>query len=167
MRIVITGIFCLIVSSTFSQNRKDSSTKILLDTSRIKNQKLVTLIETQKFVVTTTYSLLTQNFKAWLRSYPDITGDKQLYDAIVKEANTKDLAANEIAAKLGSIGRLNYRTAELLNEGKCFVYDKLENKWCDKIRIVKYSNTGVAGTKYFITRELILDVIEQIFEQTN
>ena len=167
MRAIFTCIFCLIALLSFSQDKNHSSSRFLLDSSRIKNQKIVTLIETDRFVVMTTYTLFIQNFKTWLKSYPDITEDKLLYNSIVKDTNGKNVKANVIAAKLNYIDRLNFRTAELLNKGNCLIFDKLKRKQSKKIEILKYSDIGVAGTKYSIATELILDVIEQTFEQTN
>jgi hypothetical protein len=159
----ILVFFCLIAISSFSQQKNDSSIIRLLDSSRIKNQKLITLIDTDKFIVITTYSVFIKEFKKWLISCPNIDEDKMLYNSIIKDTNSKSVNAIEIALKINNLDRLNFRTAELLNRGNCWVFDKLKNKGIRKIKILNYFDHSIEGTKYFIKEELILDVIERVY----
>jgi hypothetical protein len=135
----------------------------LLDSSKIKDDKLVILLETPKYTVVTTYFLLTQNFQNWLNGNPNINVDKLLLDAIKKEtSNGKNITANKIASKMNAIDRLNFRIGELLSSGNCLVADIIHNSRVKEVGVRKYSDVGLEGTKFYVDENLLLDVIDKV-----
>lgn len=164
MKVLLTCVFIFSLSALFGQNEPNGSKVALMDSTKIKGDKLVILLETGKYTVVTTYSLLTQNFQNWLNSYPNINVDKLLLEAVKKEAsNGKNISANKIASRMNAIDRLNFRIGELLSSGNCLVTDITHNRLVKEVEIRKYSEVGLEGTKFYVDDILLLDVIDKVF----
>jgi hypothetical protein len=164
MKAFLTCFFIFSLSALFGQSEANVSNVALLDSTKIKDDKLVILLETAKYTVVTTYSILTQNFQNWLNGNPNINVDKLLLETIKKEArNGENITANKIASGMNAIDRLNFRIGELLSSGNCLVTDMIRNRRVKEIEIRKYSEVGLEGTKFYVDESLLLDVIDKIF----
>lgn len=164
MKVLLTGVFIFCLSALFGQNEPNSSNVALLDSTKIKGDRSVILLETGNYTVITTFSLLTQNFQNWLINNPNINVDKLLLEAIKKEArNSKNISANKIALGMNAIDRLNFRVGELLSTGNCLVVDIIHKRLVKEVGVRGYSEVGLEGTKFYVDKNLLLDVIENVY----
>jgi hypothetical protein len=161
-RIILTSFVSLFFIYN-GQAQTEGVTKKLLDSSSIKNgRKKILLLETDSFIVLATMEQFKKQFKKWIVKHPDLEEDKKLFQEIFKDTLSKLIDASKIAIKLKLTERLEFRIADMLENGKCIIYNKKTKRLEKSVRNVKYSTGGYGGTQFKIGNTIILETIEWI-----
>jgi hypothetical protein len=149
----------LLVSSSWlhGQNTtpaaKDSVTEKIVQlkplTMANDTDKIVILFQSDTVEIQTMLSLLKGNLEAWIKKHPRLYDDKTLYSDLLKYYPGKDiLMAREIAPHSELIARLNFRTADLLENGECRIINKKDNSDIGEIRIQNIIHNCQPGCGY-------------------
>lgn len=151
----------LIVVSVFGQDLTDTAAKKtipLLFKSDIKPNKRLILAENDSFVVYSTIALTAKNLKGFIAEY-DIEEDKQLQSKLFNTAKSLEQNMLDIQSNPKLKGRLEFRTADLLEKGYCIVYNKIEKTYVSQIRRSKYNKDWWTGIRFStINNQTIVDI---------
>jgi len=164
-------IFTLLISMNAmgqSQEREGedrTDTKItLLET--IDNSQTVILFENEMFIVKTSLSNFKENIDNWLIKYPHLKSDKKLLKIVMKNAKKNSVVnASIIADNNKLLPRLQYRIADLLENGQCLVLNKKDNAIISEIKVQTYNYhcgalCGGGGRRFFVNDILLLQVMD-------
>lgn len=128
----------------------------------------VKIFENEKFIVTTDFDRFKNQTEKWLLEHPHLSEDKKLLDLISAE-NDKHSKIDAIA--LSSINRLSsrleYRVADLLQNGACKVFNKNNNEFVKNIEMREYNFQlgeliGEGGRNFLADGEIFFSVEDWI-----
>ena len=129
----------------------------------------VILLDKNGFIVETSLKIFKINLDNWLIKYPYLNDDKKLLNLIVEQAYKDNVIdATEIAEKNNLISNLEYRTADLLENGQCIVMtSSVKTEIVSEIEMQTYSYDcgplcGEGGRRFFVDGNLILEVMDWI-----
>jgi hypothetical protein len=127
------------------------------DSTILKKDRIVILRETDSFTLFTSYVIFQDNLKKFIKEY-GVDWDKDLLGKLQKRQE-RIIWASKVANTPLAVSRVDFRTAELLQNGKCLVYNKLTKKLARTITI-KFYRVGkhciANGRLYYIDGMLIL-----------
>lgn len=118
----------------------------------------IILLETDTFVVFTSTKAFENHFEKWVSEHKDIPEDDLLFKTIIKNLSSKNNNAYETDGKMKLLNRLNYRTADLLEEGNAYVHNKLSNE--NVPVIIEKEDTY---RKFKVENQTILHTIDRIY----
>ena len=157
-----TLIFSLLIAvSLFGQELTDTTAQKsirLLSKSDIKPNKRLILVENDSFIIYSTFDLTTKNLKSFIAEY-DIEEDKELQVKLFNTAKSLERNMRNIHSDPRLKGRLEFRTIDLLEQGKCIVYNKIEKTYVSQVLRTKYSKDWWTGIKFStLDKEKIMDI---------
>lgn len=160
-RITILISSLLIAISVFGQVSTDTAARKsirLLSKSDIKTNKRLILSENDSFIVYSTFALTAKNLKGFIAEY-DIEEDKELQAKLFNTAKSLERNMQDIQSDPRLKGRLEFRTVDLLELGKCIVYNKIEKTYVDQVNRTKYTKDWWAGIRFrTLDNKTILDI---------
>lgn len=86
---------------------------------------IVILNETDTFTIYTSKELFENHFKGWIKKHNYILEDKKLFETIMKKNESKNINAFKTAEDINLLNRLEFRTADLLENNNAYIYNKL------------------------------------------
>ena len=129
----------------------------------------VILLDKNGFIVETSLRIFKENLDNWLIENPHLNDDRKLLNLIIEQAYKDNIIdATEIAKKNNLISRLEYRTADLLENGQCIVLtSSIKTEIVAEIKIQTYSYycgplCGDGGRRFFVNGILLLEVMDWI-----
>ena len=128
----------------------------------------VVLFRNDSYVISASFTEFRTNLAEWINKNPGIPGDEKLLELVDKEAvNSKVIDAAQIAEKSSLVFRLRYRMADLLQSGKCMIYDKKKYGPVASITVQTYSYycgplCGDGGRRFIIDGALLFTVNDWI-----
>ena len=128
----------------------------------------VVLFRNDSYVISASFSEFRTNLAEWISKNPGIPGDEKLLELVDKAAvNSKVIDAAQIAEKSSLVFRLRYRMADLLQSGKCMIYDKKKYGPVASITVQTWSyvcgpDCGDGGRRFLINDTLLFEVIDWI-----
>ena len=174
LKLITFTILIFISFSVLGQNREGEQTKDTMVSllQNIDDEYTLILMVTDEYIIKTSYTIFENNLNMWLLENPHITDDKDLFE-IVKNAKNKEFIINvekilkEKEEDHGLEKRLRYRIAYLLEEGKCLIIDKKNNKPISKIKVQTYIFNcgplcGDGGRRFFIENIMFFGVMDWI-----
>ena len=160
-RITILISSLLITVSVFGQDLADTAAQKsirLLSKSDIKPNKRLILAENDSFIVYSTFALTAKNLKGFIAEY-DIEEDKELQAKLFNTAKSLERNMQDIQSDPRLKGRLEFRTVDLLEQGKCIVYNKVEKTYVSQVSRTKYTKDWWTGIRFStILNQRILDI---------
>jgi hypothetical protein len=160
-RMTILVYLLLIAVSVFGQDLADTAAPksiLLLSKSDIKPNKRLILAENDSFIIYSTFAMTTKNLKGFISEY-DIEEDKELQAKLFNTAKSLEQNMQDIQSDPKLKGRLQFRTANLLEQGKCIVYKKIEKTYVRQVLHVKYIKNWWTGIRFStIGNETIMDI---------
>jgi hypothetical protein len=159
MTILISSL--LIAVSVFGQDLTDIATQKsirLLSKSDIKPNKRFILAENDSFIIYSTFALTAKNLRDFIAEY-DIKEDKELRTKLFNTAKSLERNMQDIQSDPRLKGRLEFRTVDLLEQGKCIVYNKIEKTYVSQVIRTKYTKDWWTGIRFStLDDETILDI---------
>ena len=139
---ILPFLFINIAFFSFSQNEyhvetRSRDTVKTVDSTLLKKNRTIVLLETDSFIVSTKYSAFIKHYKKWIKEYPDIDGDSILLQKILQDTTKNIVRANEIAKTPILSQRLIFRASELMEKGNCLIYNKSIRK-VEKFIIIEH-----------------------------
>ena len=118
---IILIFFCTTTFVSFGQTNK--WTTYLLDSAFLtKNTRTIVLIETDTFLVLTTYELFVENCESVIKKY-NVNWDIDLLKLFIVD-NSKIIYADSLTKTDINKSRIVFRIATLIENGQCLVYNK-------------------------------------------
>ncbi len=153
--------FCTTISVSYGQANKTK--KILLDSTSFTNKtRIIVLIETDTFLVFTTYNLFIDNCKKYIKEH-NIKGDKVLLKRF-KADKSKIIYADSLTKNDMNKSRLLFRKADLFDSGQCLVYNKKIKSLEKFIELEIYYTPFVSGRRIIISNKyLILETVDGVY----
>lgn len=134
----------------------------------LKDFKRIILIENEKYIVKASLSAFEEYLRNFVKEHRHIKDDKNLLNLISSQGKAKDeVNAVEIAKQYKLNDRLDYKTAYMLDKGKCQIIDKEKNEPIKKIKVEYYHNNcaplcAVYGRRFYVNGLLILEIIDVV-----
>lgn len=128
----------------------------------------VVLFRNDSYVISASFTQFRTNLSEWISKNPGIPGDEKLLELVDKAAiSGKVIDAAQIAEKSSLVLRLKYRMADLLQQGKCMIYDKKKYGPVTSITVQTWSYDcgplcGEGGRRFLIDGTLLFEVIDWI-----
>jgi hypothetical protein len=159
MTILISSF--LIGVSVFGQDLTDTAARKsirLLSESDIKSDKRLILAENDSFIIYSTFALTAKNLKDFITEY-DIEEDKELQTKLFNTSKSLERNMHDIQSDPRLKGRLEFRTVDLLEQGKCIVYNKMEKMYVSQVSRTKYTKNWWTGIRFStILNQTIMDI---------
>lgn len=159
MTILISSL--LIAFSVFGQDLTDTAAQksiLLLSKSDIEPNKRLMLAENDSFIIYSTFALAAKNLKDFIAEY-DIEEDKELQTKLFNTAKSLKRNMQDIQSNPRLKGRLEFRTVDLLEHGKCIVYNKIEKTYVSQVRRTRYTKDWWTGIRFStLDNETIMDI---------
>ena len=148
-------LLTLFIASTFvSFGQSTNTVKNLLDSALItQSNRTVILMETDTFLLLTTYKLFKDNCKLFIKEY-DLDWDRDLLKLFIGN-KSKIIYADSITKTAMNKSRLIFRMADLLESGNCLVYNKKKKRLEKTVATEIYSTKFITG-RAFMTKENFL-----------
>lgn len=131
---------------------------------------LVVLLETDNYVVVTPLTSFNSNYEQWLRAHAYITQDKELFatvnQLVIKQSKKRHFIAwrvDSVAKAKGFMQRLEYRTSDLLEANKCFVYNKKSALIENTCRKLPFSDLGYEGHRFLVSKDILMEVVDIVY----
>ncbi len=167
MKRLILSTFLSVILGTilFScEKSKVRSISLLGQGTFSKNKKAYVLIDTDSFIVSTTFEKLHNAFKPWISEKSNSDEDKELFKEITKHANDNPVYVNRIATPWKYERRLIYKIADLFESGDCLVYNKMTQHVEPTVTIKEYqSPVGYDGRKFYVDSIEIFKTMDRIY----
>jgi len=128
----------------------------------------VVLFRNDSYVISASFTQFRTNLSEWISKNPGIPGDEKLLELVDKAAiSAKVIDAAQIAEKSSLVLRLKYRMADLLQQGKCMIYDKKKYGPVKSITVQTWTYNcgplcGDGGRRFLIDGTLLFEVIDWI-----
>jgi hypothetical protein len=169
-----TAILLLITSINSYAQYEEREGETRVDTiitllNEFADSSSVILFENTNYIVKTSLSIFENSLNEWLNANPELDIDKNLFDLVLEDAkNNKAVDAMQIALNNDLYFRLEYRIADLLENGQCIIIHKQDNKIVSTIRMQKYEYVcgmlcGDAGRRFFIMNNFLIKVSDHVF----
>lgn len=159
MTILISSV--LIAVSVFGQDLTDTAAQksiLLLSKSDIKPNKRLILAESDSFIIYSTFALTAENLKGFIAEY-DVEEDKELQTKLSNTAKSLEQNMQDIQSDPKLKGRLEFRTVDLLEQGKCIVYNKIEKTYVRQVLRRKYIKNWWTGIRFSTSdNQTIIDI---------
>lgn len=98
------------------------------------------LFENEEILVKTTIKILEKNVANWLSIHPHLKSDQHLLDTITRYySDSMNFLPNYINNNIKLVERLEYRLADILDEGNCIIIIKSNKQIIKKIKKRTYS----------------------------
>jgi hypothetical protein len=139
---------CKICIKSSSQITDESNKNVVFEftpTSNVNSVNIslpseVKIFENDKFIVTTDFDQFKNQMEKWLLEHPHLSEDKKLLDIISAEnENHSKIDAIVIGSINKLSSRLEYRVADLLQNGLCKVFNKIKNEFVKNIEMREYN----------------------------
>jgi hypothetical protein len=130
--------------------------------------KTVILFRNDTYIVRTSLISLKRNIESWVLKHPHLSEDKNLLKLILAEIeDTNEVDAVTIAKSNKLEHRLEYRLADMLENGSCYIINQKSNEMITTIKVQVYSYycgllCGDGGRRFFINGILLLKVMDWI-----
>jgi hypothetical protein len=115
----------------------------------------IILLENDNYIVKTTLNLFKENLNNWIQQHPRLEVDKKLLEVINLQSK-KDIEVNaeKIAKRNDLEERLEFRIADMLENGKCLIFNKKKKKILTEVKFQTYSYycgelCGDGGRRFF------------------
>ena len=119
-------------------------------------------METDTFIVFTTYKLFFDNCKLFIKKH-DIDWDKDLLKLFTAD-NSKIIYADSLTKTNMNKARLIFRMADLLESGQCLVYNKQKKQLEKLVDIGTYTTSFVNGRRIRNKdKQLILETVDGVY----
>lgn len=170
-RLNILGIFLtafvinLTAQPTQSLGEMQKDTLITLLQNK-DSAKTVILLQKDGYVVKSSLNNLKENLDSWLSQHPNLSSDKELLQLILADSeNHKEVDAEKIATRHKIAPRLQYRLADMLEKGKCYIINRANGELVISIKVQTYNfhcgpMCGNGGRRFFINGILLLRVLD-------
>ena len=114
----------------------------------------ITLLETDNILIVTTRKLFFKNLKDFINVH-EIDSDINLLNSL-KNSKSDNLIPSQM--KLGglTLSRLKYRTADLIKEGKCLVYNKETKRLERKGEVISLIRNNYTSDIYKSNNKVII-----------
>ena len=159
MTVLISSL--LITISAFSQDLTDSTvqkTISLLSKVDIKPKKRIILSNNNSFTVYSTIDLTVENLKKFIVEH-DIEEDKELRGRLFNTAKSFERNMQDIKNDPKLKRRLEFRTVDLLEQGKCIVYNKISKTYVSQVLRTKYIKEWWTGIRFStLDNQTIIDI---------
>ena len=119
-------------------------------------------MENDTFLVVTTYNLFIDNCKLFIKEH-DIDWDKDLLKLFAAD-NSKIIYADSLIKTNMNKSRLIFRIADLLETGKCLVYNK-QTRALEKVAFTETYSTSFVSGRRIKTKDkyLILETVDGVY----
>ena len=140
----------------------------LLQKRELDSNKTVILFENNEIIIKTSLSNFEKSLKDWLTRNPHLSSDKALMEYVIADSLNKEVVnAQRIAERWRLEGRLEFRTAALIDSGLCGIVNKKNKIYYKNIVVQTYSYwcgplCGGGGRKYFLNKKLLFEVSDWI-----
>lgn len=164
-RLKLVLSFLLLAVACDSQIRDTSwITEISLQPDTfIKSKKRIPLFESDTFIVYSSFDLVVTNIKKHINEY-EIEEDKLLLDKFVNTSKSFDRNLKAIQDDKVLKSRLDFRTAELIQQRECLVYNKIFKRFETIVFIIKYIKNWWIGIRFSTESNLqIMDIVTGAF----
>jgi hypothetical protein len=153
--------FCTTTFVSFGQTNK--WTTYLLDSAFLtKNTRTIVLIETDTFLVLTTYELFVENCESVIKKY-NVNWDIDLLKLFIVD-NSKIIYADSLTKTDINKSRIAFRIASLIENGQCLVYNKQKMLLEKSLIIENYEGFDVSGRRMKTKdNHLILETIDSVY----
>jgi hypothetical protein len=159
MTVLISSL--LMTISVFSQDLTDSTvqkTISLLSKVDIKPKKRIILSNNNSFTVYSTIDLTVENLKNFIVEH-DIEEDKELQGRLFNTAKSFERNMQDIKNDPKLKRRLEFRTVDLLEQGKCIVYNKISKTYVSQVLRTKYIKEWWTGIRFStLDNQTIIDI---------
>jgi DNA gyrase/topoisomerase IV subunit A len=167
-----TVLLSLVITNVLGQSQEREGEK-LTDTivtlvRGLDDTKIIILLENKGFIVKVSLSDFKNDVENWLIEHPHLKEDKKLLDIVLKQAESDNTVnVSRIITDRRLFSRLEYRTASLLENGKCLVLNKESDEIVSEIKVQTYSYhcgflCGDGGRRFYVNEILILQVMDWI-----
>lgn len=147
--------------ASFSQDLTDSAVHkniSLLSKEKIRPNKRIILLDNNSFTVYSTFDLVVENLKNFINLH-DIEEDKELLNKFFNTAKSFERNMQDIQNDPKLKGRLEFRTVDLLEQGKCIVYNKTNKTYVSQVLRSKYTKDWWTGIRFStIDNQTIMDI---------
>ncbi len=149
--------------TSVSFGQTNESTKQLLDSTTLtQNSRTVILMETDTFIVFTTFKLFVDNCKQFIKEH-DLDWDKDLLKLFTAD-NSIIIYADSLTKTNMNKSRLIFRMADLLESGQCLVYNKHKKLLEKLVDIETYTTSFVNGRSIRNKdKQLILETVDGVY----
>jgi hypothetical protein len=129
-----------------------------MESKSLTKCKRIVLLETDSVIVSSSFDLIAENLKSFIKVY-DIEEDKQLLRQLFSTSKTVERNLADIAGTPALKARLDFRTADLLQQGKCIVYNKAIKTFEEGIICQDYWKKWWTGKRFTTWRHVsIMDI---------
>jgi hypothetical protein len=159
-RITLVLSFFILTLTCFSQIQDSSWTKkISLQTNGfIKPKMRIPLFETDTFTVYSTFDFVVANIKRFGDEYA-VEEDKLLLDKFFNTSKSLDRNLEDIQNDRVLKSRLQFRTADLIQNRECLVYNKMSKKFETMILVTNYIKNWWTGIRFSTqSNQQIMDI---------
>ena len=158
-RNVIIPLFLMLISiSVNSQVLKDTILNqyvFSLPIDLIQPKNRIILFQNDSFIIYSTFNSTVANLKRFIDSH-EIEEDKELLSKIFSTSKSLERNLQDIQNDPKLKSRLEFRIIELLEEGKCIVYDKPNKKYLNQICRSDYIEKWGSGIKFSTLEDKII-----------
>jgi hypothetical protein len=113
----------------------------------IKPKKRIPLFESDTFAVYSNFNLVVDNIKNFIKEY-EVEDDSLLLAKFFNTAKSLEKNLEDIKSDKVLKFRLDFRTAELIQKGKCLVYNKISKAFETKIFVTNYIKNWWTGIRF-------------------
>ena len=142
----------------------DTVTKLSKD---IDDTKIVILLDDKDFLVKISLSDFVEYMDDRLLMSNPQYYDKKLLEEVLENAKRKNTVNASKIRNNNLRERLEFRTADLLTNGKCLILNKRTNEIIPEIRYQTYRLGVLQGRRFFVSDRLILETIDIRFAANN
>ena len=135
---------------------------------RVRTSTIIKLNETEEFIITIGYDTFVKYMLDSLAEHSDLSDDMQFLKLIMKECKTSSLMdAEALSKQLTGYYSLNYCIADLLEKGKCYVYNKSKECFVSDVEVQKYGMqigpmAGSGGRNFLADKKVFFSVMDWI-----
>lgn len=127
------------------------------------------IYEDNAYIIFTDYSSFILGLKDFINKHPHIRDDKKLFDLVEEKAKSliNEIDVMNICKAHNLYWRLEFRIADLLEKGKCQVFNKSTNRFASKIELNNHGYqaaplVGSGGRSFFADGQKFFEVEDWI-----
>jgi hypothetical protein len=160
-RVTAIWLFFILSLPCLGQQVTDSAytkTISVLSKDKIRLNKRISLLVSDSFVVYSTFDIVVDNLKKFIKEY-DVEEDRELLKKFFDTSKSLEKHLQDIQNDNRLKSRLEFRTADLLENGKCIVYNKVTKTYESQVTITNYRKNWWTGKKFCsLNNQTILDI---------
>ena len=156
-RVGISVLICLVTICCSSQKIDSSWTRAinLPGDAEIKQKKRIELVTADSFVVVSTQSLIINHLKK-KNEQGVIEADRLLLDRFLDRSSTLEEIMLDIITNPLLRSRMDFCTSEMLQQGKCVLYNKIAGRVESKVMVTNYIKDCGRGIRFSTVSGVLL-----------